>query len=113
MKRKVLKGTVSVSNGKILPLTVLRTYLNWAETPTHFSNARANELAVAISWALNRIPSKTKEELVVGITSLCSGVSISCNELIPPITLCSYLHPKDARVLAKKLVEMADWLEKN
>lgn len=62
-KRIPARGTVSLQNGKILPLRVLRFYLAWGETPHYWSNARAGELAAAIGWALRNLDPKAKRSL--------------------------------------------------
>jgi hypothetical protein len=60
MKTKFLRGTAGTvrdeaGQATALPLRVLRTYLQWGDTPKFWGDARAMELAVAIRWALDNI----------------------------------------------------------
>ena len=72
-----IKGTIAARvEGELIvtsPLKVLRRYMFWGDTPQHWSDNRAAELAVAISWALHNIPADIKmrqenEEVYFGLS---------------------------------------------
>lgn len=60
------RGTVATWNSNVKPLAVLRAYEDWPDTPKHWGDNRARELAVAVRWALRKIPAaaiKSQEEV--------------------------------------------------